>query len=371
MLTLLLTSVLTLAFDIKPVKGWTGTVYIRADGSIDPLTAPITSADSVTYTFTGSISSYADGIVVERSNIIIDGRGYTLEGSGTGNGFHWSNINNVTIKNTNIQDFEEGVYISSSSSNTLLRNNIANNKEEGIWFLESSDNGVYENDIVANYYSGATLASSLNNIFSGNNIANNGDGIHLGVSSNNSIHDNIIIANTWYGVSAWKSTNNSIYANNIVNNRPNVYLDIYCSDNSIYHNNLIGNEEVEVWEYGSNAWDDGYPSGGNYWSDYVGSDSFGGLFQNETGSDGIGDTPYIICVGNQDRYPLMNPYVSLFGDVNCDGKVDMKDVGIVAQAFGSFRNGSRWNPLSDMDKNGIIDLRDIGLVAKNFGKHYP
>jgi hypothetical protein len=49
----------------------------------------------------------------------------------------------------------------------------------------------------------------------------------------------------------------------------------------------------------------------------------------------------------------------------------MKDVGIAARAFGSFRNSPRWNFFADMDKNGIIDLRDIALVAKNFGKHYP
>jgi len=50
-----------------------------------------------------------------------------------------------------------------------------------------------------------------------------------------------------------------------------------------------------------NAWDDGYPSGGNYWSDYTGVDADG---------DGIGDTPYVIDENNTDRYPLMNPWGS-------------------------------------------------------------
>jgi len=40
MLTLLLTSMLTLAFSIQPVRA-SGTIHIRADGSTDPPTAPI------------------------------------------------------------------------------------------------------------------------------------------------------------------------------------------------------------------------------------------------------------------------------------------------------------------------------------------
>jgi len=78
MLTLILISMLSLSFNIQQVKA-SGTIYIRADGSVDPDTAPISSVDNVTYTFTNNIS---DSIVVERDNIVVDGANYTIQGKG-------------------------------------------------------------------------------------------------------------------------------------------------------------------------------------------------------------------------------------------------------------------------------------------------
>jgi len=59
-------------------------------------------------------------------------------------------------------------------------------------------------------------------------------------------------------------------------------------------------------------WDSGYPSGGNYWSGYNGTDLYSGFGQNETGGDGIGDLPHNIYFGIiEDAYPLMAP-ISVF-----------------------------------------------------------
>lgn len=55
----------------------------------------------------------------------------------------------------------------------------------------------------------------------------------------------------------------------------------------------------------SNILHDGYPSGGNYWSNYATVDICSGQDQNFFGSDGIGDMPYAFDQNNIDRYPLM------------------------------------------------------------------
>jgi parallel beta-helix repeat protein len=155
-------------------------------------------------------------------------------------------------------------------------------------------------------------SSSYNSITRNNIIANYwGNGISLFVSSNNnSIIGNNVIANGMYGISMFYSpNNNNITGNNIVNNWFGIFL-YDGSSNRFWHNNYIGNtQQVYVATYAhDNSWDDGYPSGGNYWSDYTGVDWFSGPYQNEPGSDGIGDTPYVIGPNDQDRYPLMNTW---------------------------------------------------------------
>lgn len=55
-------------------------------------------------------------------------------------------------------------------------------------------------------------------------------------------------------------------------------------------------------------------------------------------------------------------------DVNDDGVIDMRDVGIVGKAFGSYPGHSRWNPLADIDNSTRVDMVDVGIVARHFGE---
>jgi hypothetical protein len=56
------------------------------------------------------------------------------------------------------------------------------------------------------------------------------------------------------------------------------------------------------------------------------------------------------------------------GDLNLDGTVNILDIFIVAQAFGSKPGDTNWNVVADIEKNGIIDILDIFVVAREYGK---
>jgi len=440
------------SFEVQRVEA-SGTIYIRADGSIDPSTALISTVDNVTYILTGNITSEADGIVIERDNTVLDGAGYTLQR--TDKGISLSGRSNVTIKNTNIKDLGVGIWLDGSSNNSIVGNNITNNSygielywassnnsivgnnitnnQRGIWLEGSSNNSIVRNvfvndglaawdfygnvvvdnlvngkplvyledvsdvvvedagqvilvncnrikvenlnlsntaigvqlwgtsyttivgnNITNNSYDGITLRESSNNSIAGNSITNNrGDGIFfsgssnynsivgnnitnsrygifLDDSSNNSISQNNITANSWngieldyssdnsivgnsitnnsyYGIRLWPSSDNSIVGNIIKDNSKGIWLR-ESLNNRFYHNNFIDNTQQVYSDDGyANVWDNGYPSGGNYWSDYTGADEKNGPNQDQPGSDGIGDNAYFITEDNQDHYPLTIP----------------------------------------------------------------
>jgi parallel beta-helix repeat protein/uncharacterized repeat protein (TIGR03803 family) len=73
------------------------------------------------------------------------------------------------------------------------------------------------------------------------------------------------------------------------------------SNNIIYHNNFIGNTVQALNDDPPiNMWNDVYPVGGNYWSDYTGPDDI-----PAGGGDGIIDAPLIIPSGAMDSYPWL------------------------------------------------------------------
>jgi len=310
------------------------------------------------------------GIVLDYSsnnNVVSGNIAYQNNGGGIE---IWVSSHNNLSSNT-IYSNEYGITLYNSSSNDVSRNWVSNNNVSGISVHYSSANIIFRNNVFSNPMMGIWLENSSSNDVSRNWVSNSECGIDLGYSStNNTISRNTIHSGT-VGIRLYDSCSNNTFSGNEVSLNNIFGITLYLSsDNIFFHNNFIDNaQQVNRADYEStNTWDDGYPSGGNYWSDYDGEDLFSGLYQNETGSDGIGDTAYEIDTFDQDRYPLISPYVLLLGDLNDDGTVNILDVIVLAGSFGSEPDDPNWNPDADLNDDGIINIFDAILIAGNFGK---
>jgi len=156
---------------------------------------------------------------------------------------------------------------------------------------------------------GLLVAFSPNTVIENVEATHNLEGISLKSSPETTIKDCNFSFNQC-GIHLYYSDNVKIKENSISHNDGGIFL-LWSNHNLIHHNNLIENYQYYQARIENSYhcdWDAGYPSGGNYWSDYAGNDTYSGPYQNESGYDWIGDYAYVIDENNQDDYPLMKPY---------------------------------------------------------------
>ena len=270
-------------------------------GAFNQSSTPIRSAvDNAT---NGSHIFVHDGSYVE--NVVID-KSITLEGAGmdvvdivsadvAGRVFDvessWVGISGFTIKG--VSDTGTGVYLYEAHHCNISYNNMTDNWY-GIDLRGSNYNNISNNAVTDNMY-GSTDSS--------------GYGIHLYAdSSYNTITDNIVEHNGHgIGIRDSISNNNTVHTNVVGDNREGVYVSSGC--NLIYNNYIIFNEKFDAADItGENRWNitktpgrnivGSSHLGGNYYSDYTGSDGDG---------DGLGDTPFSISDEDTgDHHPLVS-----------------------------------------------------------------
>ena len=168
------------------------------------------------------------------------------------------------------------------------------------------------------------IANCTNITVSNIDLSLNKDGLLMANSYNCSLINVTLSGNAgpllFGGLTFFRSNNNSVINSKISNS--SVGLCLYKSNNNVFFHNVFVDNDVQVISnfyspfsqpsgpHSVNRWDGGYPLGGNYWSDYNGTDLYCGVYQNVTSSDGIGDMAYTLDADNVDRYPLMAPLTS-------------------------------------------------------------
>ena len=302
-----------------------------------------------------AIYSSNDGVTIKNCVVVNNGRG---------GGISLTDSKGSTIKDNTVKScLNAGIGTSRSNDITVTGNTVKSNKEDGIRVAASSDCRVIDNIANSNDREGISLPGSKDCVIEGDNFANsngwsgiclidsnnctvsgstaesNGDsGINLAESNGCEIKNNHASNNGWSGIelSAFYNScrNNTITSNIASSNRMGIYLHgnpvcyneisgnivsnnsecgimesyFHTSGNLIYNNYFDNTKNVEGG--GTNVWNitktlgtnivGGPYLGGNYWSDYTGTDADG---------DGLGDTPYAIGGSKyeKDYLPLVKP----------------------------------------------------------------
>ncbi len=310
--------------------------WIEGNVTVDP-GVNLTIEPGVEVLFNGGYSLYVEGTlyaVGEQANMIKFATNLSSPSDNDRFNIQINSSGKTTLKYSNISFAEHGISILGSSGNDIQQNTFTENK----WsiLLGSAHNNTISHNTIVDNYIGILLQESENNLIRDNGMSSNFKGINLWRSENNTImsndihdsnsqgillflsHENHIRYNYIYdnwgnGIDLDESNSNVIFSNNISQNGINnsdygVKADANSQLNIIYHNTFFfNNEQILAQSNMSNFWDNGYPLGGNYYSDYTGSDEKRGTNQDIPGSDGLGDTPYAIDSDSYDFYPLMTP----------------------------------------------------------------
>jgi parallel beta-helix repeat protein len=410
------------------------------------------------------------------NNVVSHNQGYGI--------FLMWGSNNSVLDNIVEYNLQPGVRIDGATSGARVANNVIRfNQPDGIFLYYAFDIVIQDNLVVQNKQCGITPQGGSHNVtIRRNKIVNNGwHGILMVVSDSSTVEENEIVSNGFSGVDSVGASIGNVIQNNTVRENGCGISFSDSSSNFIYRNYFIDNFDQVRVQNSTNVWDNGYPIGGNYWGDYKGTDFFSGPYQNITGSDGIGDTPYVIDENNLDHYPLdvhnvavmdvtvsktivckgylanfkimvenqgnhpetfnvtiyaisltdtsvigrwevtLSPgekntssfvwnttsfakgnytissnasqvmdeidiydnafadnwiSVSTLGDINADGKVDVKDVYAVGRAYGTSLEGPNpsgrtYNPNCDINGDDKVDVKDYYIVCKHYGEVDP
>jgi len=287
---------------------------------------------------------YTENVIITQSLTLQgeDRETTIIDGYGSGNVVHIT-VNHVLVSGFTVRNGEIGIEIMSSLPvhHITLRDIIVTlNTSHGIYSRNSGGSHVIEDCIIShnvgigldvNQFSKSIIRNCEafgNNgsirvgwswfvTIEGNKVHNNSDGIGLDSCYYSTVKENLIYLNKYSGINfSYISYRNTIKENIVCGHDVGINILLAWSGfggHRIYHNDFFDNQQKlrELCEGSVNFqyWDNGYPSGGNYWSDYRGQDA---------DHDGIGDMPHGLIKKARDNFPLVKPWNRVHAAVDVD-----------------------------------------------------
>jgi parallel beta-helix repeat protein len=197
--------------------------------------------------------------------------------------------------------------------NVTVEGNLVVSSEYGVWMTACFSISVLSNEF-SNCTYGVAISYTDFAYVRGNAIFDSrGFGVTVYYQSYFILMDNNYIARSLFGAVTLDDSHDIHINDNLIQDNTGIagsyaggITITSCYNIWIDRNDFENNLPVQGMDDGSNFWNNTYPLGGNWWSDYFGDDNFSGPDQDISGPDGFGDSPYVIDPDSQDYYPWMD-----------------------------------------------------------------
>ncbi|MFO8045555.1 MAG: nitrous oxide reductase family maturation protein NosD [Halomonas sp.] len=222
----------------------------------------------------------------------------SLRSQDRGNGLQLYNVTGAEIRNNEVWEARDGIYIDVSNHNQLI-GNLLRDQRYGVHYMFSQHNVVRDNVTRNNRLGYALMQSRYLEVVGNRSERDQNYGflmnfiVHSVIAENVSIEaqrGNVATAPDGHAISGtegkalfvYNSLFNEIRDNLFARTEIGIHMTAGSEDNEFHGNAFVGNEtQVKYVALREQEWS--FEGSGNYWSDYLGWDLSG---------DGLGDIPY-------------------------------------------------------------------------------